>query len=489
MASVAIVTDSSSCLPAELIEKHRIIVVPLAFLFDGQLHYDGALSSRDFYDRLRTARRFPTTTSPAPGEFLQAFSRAHQSGAQAVLCLTLPSSYSGTYSSALNGSQLATQKLPGLPVRVLDSHGLAMSHGFAVLAAARAAEAGADLEEAAAAAEAVASRAHLVGALDTMRYLAKSGRVPWIVHWAASVLRIKPILAADAETVAGVGRARTMPRALAQLLRHLEERAAPGAPLHVAVMHADAPERAQELAQRVQRRFAPAELIVSEFTSVMGIHTGPGFLGLAFYSEAEVPRAVANSPTLEEDVRALEASLGSLPKRHATPALVVVSGLPGSGKSHFTHELRKRYPLALLNSDALRKALFARPTHSADESARLFAACHALLDRLLARGIPTALDATNLREIHRRPLYGIADKRGAKLILVDVQAPPPLVRQRLEARRRGENPWDHSQAGAEVYERMRQQAEPIQQPHLVVDTSQDIGPALDKLVGELKGVG
>ncbi len=493
MAKVAIVTDSSACLPPELIEKHEIIVVPLAFLFDGELHYDGALSSRDFYQRLKAARRFPTTTSPAPGEFLEAFRLAHRSGAQDVLCLTLASTYSGTYSSAVNARELAAQELPGLPVQVEDTHSLAMSHGFAVLAAARAVQAGADLDAAAAAARDVGSRVRLVGALDTMRYLAKSGRVPWIVHWAASLLEIKPILAADAEKVGGVGRARTMPRALERLLGYLEERARPGAPLHVAVMHADAAETARELAARVQERLAPAELMVTEFTSVMGIHTGPGFVGLAFYSEAEVPetaaaRPAAGPPALERDVRVLEASLGPLPQPAAAPVLVVVSGLPGSGKSHFTRKLCRRYPLARLDSDALRKALFPRPTHGAEESARLFAACHALLERLLAGKIPAVLDATNLREIHRRPLYQLAESHGARLVLVEVTAPPPLVKRRLRARLRGDNPWDQSEAGPEVYERMRQQAEPIERQHLVVDTSRSIGPALEEVVRELQGV-
>ena len=491
---VAIVSDSSACLPGELIEKHRIIVVPLAFLFDGELYYDGTLSSRDFYNRLKASRRFPSTTSPAPGEFLAAFRRAQQLGTQAALCLTLSSAYSGTYNAAVDAKELATRELPGFPLRVVDTRSLAMAHGFAVLAAAWAAEAGADLEEATAVAQAVASRAHLVGAMDTMRYLAKSGRIPWIVHWATSLLQIKPILAADAEKVTGLGRARTMSAALAQLLRHLEEGRPPGAPLHVAVMHADAPDRARALAQQVRERFAPVDLIVTEFTSVMGIHTGPGFVGLAFYSEAELPQravarqTVADPPGLEEDVQTLAASLGPLPQPQAVPALVVVSGLPGSGKSHFTRQLCQRYPLARLDSDALRKALFGRPTHSPEESARLFAACHALLDRLLARKIPTVLDATNLREIHRRPLYQIAEKHGAGLLLVEVRAPPELVRHRLEARLRGENPWDQSEAGPEVYERMRQQAEAIQRPHLVVDTSRDTGPALDELVRELQAV-
>ncbi|MBI2913180.1 MAG: DegV family EDD domain-containing protein [Chloroflexi bacterium] len=484
--------DSSACLPKELVERHRIIIVPLAFLFDGELHYDGTLSSHDFYEQLRASRRFPTTTSPAPGAFLAAFRQASERG-RAVLCLTLPSAYSGTYSSAVNARDLAVQELPGLSIRVVDTQGLAMAHGFAVLAAARAAAAGADLEEAARIAEAVGSAAHLIGALDTMRYLAKSGRVPWIVHWATSLLQIKPILAADAGTVGGVGRARTRARAEERLLRHLQARLRPGAPLHVAVMHADAPGEAQALAEQVRQRFAPAELLVTEFTSVMGIHTGPGFIGLAFYSEAELPQAAApnasaDPPALAEDESTLEASLGPLPAPQENPALVVVSGLPGSGKSHFTRELCRRYPMARLESDALRKALFRRPTHSADESARLFAACHALLDSLLARGIPAVLDATNLREVHRRPLYRMAARRRAKLLLVEAQAPPEVVERRMEARLRRQNPWDQSEAGPEVYARMREQAEPIERPHIVVDTSQDIGPALALLLKELHGV-
>lgn len=499
MAKVALVTDSSACLPGELIERHRIIVVPLTFLFDGESYYDGTLSSHEFYSLLRSSRRFPTTTAPAPGEFLAAFHRAHREGAQAVLCLTLPLHYSGTLSSALNARDLARQELPALEIEVVDTHGLAMAHGFAVLAAARALERGADLHTAASIAAEVGSRAHLVGMLDTLRYLAKSGRVPWVLHWATSALQIKPILAAHGEEVRAVERVRTRERALGRLLHHLEERREPGRPLHVAVMHADAPETAQRLAQEIGRRFQPKELLVTEFTSVMGIHSGPGFIGLAFYSETEAeerlpqqagPAAAAGQPqpTLEEDVRVLEASLGPLPPPQPRPALVVVSGLPGSGKSHFTRELCRRYPLARLDSDALRKALFGRPSHSPQESARLFAACHDLLDRLLARGIPAVLDATNLREIHRRPLYAIAERRGAKLILVQVQAPPEIVMQRLELRLRGENPWDQSEAGPEVYRRMRRHAEPIQRPHMVVDTSRDITPAIEEIVRELEGV-
>ena len=490
MPKVTLVTDSSACLTADLVARDGIVVVPLAFLFDGDLRFDGALSGREFYALLKSSRRFPTTTSPAPGAFLEAFQQARQRGADAALCITLPSRYSGTYSSALNAAELARQEMPRFTVRVVDSGGLAMCHGFAVLAAARALESGAGIEEAADVARAVGSRAHLIGALDTTRFLAKSGRVPWIVHWATSALQIKPILSARGQEVKAIARVRTLPRALDRLLSFLEQQGEGKPSLHVAVMHADASDTARELADRIRERWQPQELLVTEFTSVMGIHSGPGFVGLAFYSDADVPAVRAHvpavsggSPELDDDVRRLEASLGSLPPPQRPPALVLVSGLPGSGKSHFSRELCRRHPLAHLDSDALRRALFPNPTHSAQESARLFAACHELLDRLLDRGVSTVLDATNLREIHRRPLYPIAERHGAPLLLVRIQAPPALIRRRLESRARVEGHSD-----IEVYERMRKLAEPIRRPHIAVDTSRDIEPALDELAREMQRV-
>lgn len=165
---------------------------------------------------------------------------------------------------------------------------------------------------------------------------------------------------------------------------------------------------------------------------------------------------------------------------------MVLSGLPGSGKSHLAREVCRRYPLAHLDSDALRKALVKRPAYSEAESARLFAACHALLGGLLARGVPALLDATNLKEIHRRPLYRLAAKHGARLVLVQVEAPAETVRERLAGRLRGDNPRDRSEAGREVYEKMRDQAEPMERPHITVDTSKNIAPAVDKIVRELK---
>ncbi len=286
---IAVIADSSACLPSALVDAHHITIVPLSLLIDSELYQDGAIPDREFYARLRASRSAASTTSPAPGEFLEAFRRARESGSAAALCLTLPASFSGTYGAAVSAQQLARRDLPDFPVRIVDTGGLAMAHGFAVLAAARAGRAGASLDECAEAAEAVAAQAHLIGVLNSTRYLAQSGRVPWIVHWAASLLHIKPVLAAAGSKVGAVGRARTLKAATDGMLAYVADRVCPGARLHIAVMHAEAPVRADELAALVRERFSPAELIVTEFTSVMGVHTGPGFVGLAFYSDESTP--------------------------------------------------------------------------------------------------------------------------------------------------------------------------------------------------------
>jgi predicted kinase len=189
---------------------------------------------------------------------------------------------------------------------------------------------------------------------------------------------------------------------------------------------------------------------------------------------------------LLEDARRIEQCVRPLPPPRSPAALVVVSGLPGSGKSYFCRRLASRHPIALLESDALRKALFGQPTHSPEESRRLFAACHHVIDRLLGAGISALLDATNLREAHRRQLYAIADRHEAKLVLVSLRAPAPVVEERLAARGRRADPADLSDAGPEVYERMRSLDEPIERPHIVVDTSEDVEPAVEVVLRELE---
>jgi hypothetical protein len=160
--------------------------------------------------------------------------------------------------------------------------------------------------------------------------------------------------------------------------------------------------------------------------------------------------------------------------------------LPGTGKSYFSRKLAERLPSVIVESDALRKRLFPTPTYSAEESHRLFCACHRLIEEFLGGGIPVILDATNLVEHHREPLYRIAQRLQARLILVQVEAPRELVRQRLQGRAEGVNHEDKSDAGWSIYQRMRTRVERISRNYFAVDTSRDITPVIDKVVREAK---
>jgi len=193
---------------------------------------------------------------------------------------------------------------------------------------------------------------------------------------------------------------------------------------------------------------------------------------------------VTETQTASDAQRLLE-SLGQLPESMARPAFIVVSGLPGTGKSYFCRKLAERLPFLILESDALRKTLFPSPGYSPEESARLFQAIHQLIARLLDRGIPLILDATNLSERFRERLYNIAGRSHARLILVRVEAPPEVVRARLQSRAEGASPEDHSEADWSVFQKMKPSVQKIGRNHFAVDTSRDISPVLDKIVREV----
>lgn len=185
---------------------------------------------------------------------------------------------------------------------------------------------------------------------------------------------------------------------------------------------------------------------------------------------------------VDSDVKLLIEKLEKFPEPVVEPALIAVSGLPGTGKSYFSRKLAERLPSLILESDALRKSLFSTPNYSTEESARLFKAIHRLIEELLKKGISLILDATNLSEIHREYLYNITDRLKAKLILVRVEAPPELVRERLETRVKSSPSESASDAGWAVYQKLKPTVQRIRRQHYAVDTSRDVNPVLDKII-------
>jgi len=174
---------------------------------------------------------------------------------------------------------------------------------------------------------------------------------------------------------------------------------------------------------------------------------------------------------------------GVEPATAARPALLMLAGLPATGKTRVASELGRRTGAVVLESDAIRRLLFRERHYTRAENRRLFAAIHAAIDALLARRASVIVDATNLAERERTPLYEMAERNGAHVILAHVTAPNDIVRERLERRSAGEP--SHSEADLAVYERMQPRVEQIRRPHHVIDTSENIEPALDALTKEM----
>ncbi|NLS77468.1 MAG: ATP-binding protein [Chloroflexi bacterium] len=167
------------------------------------------------------------------------------------------------------------------------------------------------------------------------------------------------------------------------------------------------------------------------------------------------------------------------------PALLMVSGLPGTGKSYLSRILAERLPAVVVSSDNVRKSLFPAPAYTADESAVTHRLCRMVVAKLLSRGANVIYDATNLVERQREAIYHLADKAEARLVLVRLTAPEEVVRQRLAQRQECRDAWDRSDAGWEVYQAMRRGAADggrFQRNVIVVDTSQDLEPAIAKIV-------
>ena len=166
--------------------------------------------------------------------------------------------------------------------------------------------------------------------------------------------------------------------------------------------------------------------------------------------------------------------LEPLPDAGPSPALVLLSGLPGVGKSTFARSLATLVPIAIVATDDVRKALVERPQYTDAEHARVFRVAYTVLAEVLHRGVSTVFDATNLQEDLRRRVYRVARDAGARLVVVAVTAPSEVVRQRMEGRAYGANPLDRSDATWDVYLRFAATCEPIRRQHHLADTSGDI---------------
>jgi DegV family protein with EDD domain len=272
---VKVVTDSVSDLPPQVVEDLGITVIPLNVRFGEKVYRDGIdLTTEQFYRELVRSKTLPVTSVPSPGTFAEAYNKLAEETDE-ILAIILTSKLSGTYEVALQSIGLMKRKCR---VEVVDSQWAVMAEGFIVMAAARAAQAGASLDEVLEVVRANISRVDIRAAFDTLEYLRRGGRIGAAQALLGSMLRINPIIGLKDGVVEPMGRTRSRLKAIDHLYQfvtsysHIEE---------LAVEEADCPEDADLLVERLGAKFPKERIYRSKTTPVIGTHTGPGLLLVA----------------------------------------------------------------------------------------------------------------------------------------------------------------------------------------------------------------
>jgi len=281
--SIALMTDSTCDIPEELVGRYGITIIPELVVWGEQTFRDRVdITPQEFYERVQKDPVMPTTTLPSPIDFESIYEGMIAQGAKEIVVFTVSAAMSGTFQAA----QQVGERM-NVPVYVIDSKGPTMSLGWQVLAAARAREAGATVQEMIVTADRVREKLVQIVCLDTLEFLHRGGRIGSATKFLGSLLDIKPLVQIDHHkgTVEPSGQARTRKKSIEVLIERFFEQIDIKKPIHVAVMHGNALEEAKTIAENIRLRFTPKELLINITGPVLGIHTGPRALALCGYTD------------------------------------------------------------------------------------------------------------------------------------------------------------------------------------------------------------
>jgi DegV family protein with EDD domain len=274
MPDVAVVTDTTHYLPADLVAQRGVHEVSLYVNDDGRQQREADIADLDaFYDGLRRASSLPTTSQPSIGDFLAVYEPLAAQGRD-IVSIHISGGISGTVEAA----RQAAEHVEGVTVEVVDSRMACGALGLAVLAASGAAAAGSDVGAVAAHAREACEATRLWFAVDTLEYLRRGGRIGTAQAWLGGALKIKPILTLDGE-ITPIERVRTSGRAFERMVDYMRSRHDDGADGWV-VQHIQAPDVVERLLERGHEMFGSDPVFVSEIGPVIGAHVGPGLVGV-----------------------------------------------------------------------------------------------------------------------------------------------------------------------------------------------------------------
>ncbi|MBA7469121.1 Protein DegV [subsurface metagenome] len=276
-----VVTDSVADLPAQVVNELGITIVPLHVRFGTEVYRDGVdLTAEQFYDRLIHSETLPVTSVPSPGAFAEIYDKLAEETDE-ILAIIVSAKLSGTYEVALQSIGLMKRKCR---VEVIDSQFGAAAEGLVVIAAAKAAQAGASLGEVIDVTQKTIPRVDMRAAFDTLEYLKRGGRIGKAQAFLGSMLNINPIITLKGGVVEPAGRTRSRAKAIERLYdfavsySHIEE---------MVVEDAACPDDAELLVERLDSKFPKERIYRSKTTPVIGTHTGPGLLLVAILGDKE----------------------------------------------------------------------------------------------------------------------------------------------------------------------------------------------------------
>lgn len=281
MSRVAIVTDSTGYIPPALLKNYRVEIAPLQVIWGEEVFLDGVqIKPDDFYERLSHSKIMPSTSQATPAQFIDIYGNLIQQDYD-ILSIHISSKLSGTMDSAIQ----AKRAFPGAKIELFDSLSTAMAMGFMVLAAAHAAAEGATLQECTAITEKARQNSGVVFLLDTLEFLRRGGRIGGASAFLGQALNIKPILELRDGRIEAIEKVRTRGKAQARLIELIQEKVGHRKPVRLSVLHANAEAEALAFMERLQQAFPVsdvAEIVCTSISPVLGTHTGPGALAVAY---------------------------------------------------------------------------------------------------------------------------------------------------------------------------------------------------------------
>ncbi|OLO38083.1 fatty acid-binding protein DegV [Alkalihalophilus pseudofirmus] len=284
MSKIAIVTDSTAYLPEEVREQNNIKMVPLNVVFgEESIQEEVEITASQFYERMKTTEKLPTTSQPAIGLFVELFEQLKQDGYEAAICITLSSDISGTYQSAMS----AVDMVDDFTVKGFDSKISCSPQGYFVLEAAELAKAGKNIEEIIATLEIMRDQVNAYFMVDDLNHLHRGGRLNTAQLFVGSLLKIKPVLHFVDGKIQPFEKVRTEKKALQRIYNLLDEGVADQHSAKITVIHSNRLNDAETIADELKSKYPQAEVTISYFGPVIGTHLGEGSLGVSWFVKNE----------------------------------------------------------------------------------------------------------------------------------------------------------------------------------------------------------